>query len=141
MKYMKLSKTAIAPKRFTNGSAGYDLFANEDATILPRQIVAIKTGIAIALDDSNVVALMYARSGLSTKNGLSLINGVGVIDSDYRGELTVPLINLSDVAYTVLKGDRIAQLVLTPILTPPLVEVFELDETDRGNGGFGSTGK
>lgn len=140
LRYKKLSDAATTPRRSTSGSAGYDLFAITDVTILPHKTATVETGIAIAIDD-NVVALIYARSGLSTKHGVTLVSGVGVVDSDYRGPITVPLINHSDTPYHVVKGDRIAQIVLTPILTPPLVEVLELNETDRGNGGYGSTGR
>lgn len=140
----KLSEKATAPKRATTGSAGYDLSAciDEPLTIQPRQIVKVPTGISVAVDtDENVALLIYARSSLATKHGITLANCVGVVDSDYRGEIMVAMINLSDTPYTITHGERIAQLVITPIHTPEVVEAFELSDTDRGSGGFGSTGK
>ena len=125
------------------GAAGMDLHACVDApvTIAPRALVSIPTGLAIALPSAKYVALVFARSGLGIKHGVSLSNGVGVIDSDYRGEISVGLTNLSDVPYTVQPGDRIAQLAVVPVVQAALVQVDELDQTDRGAGGFGSTGK
>lgn len=139
----KVSKSAIIPTRATKGSAGYDLYADivEEVTIHPNQTMKIGTGISIGLEDSNIVALIYARSGLSTKHGITLTNCVGVVDSDYRGEIIVSLINLGKNSYTIEPGARIAQMVLTPIFTPKLKLVKELDETSRGDGGYGSTGK
>ena len=98
-------------------------------------------GLAIALPSADYVALVFARSGLGIKQGVCLANGVGVIDSDYRGEIGVGLVNLGDNPYTVRPGDRIAQLMVTPVVRPTVVPVSELDETDRGAGGFGSTGR
>lgn len=149
---MKLKLKAVSPKigrelpwpqRATTGSAGMDLAAcmDEEITIAPRQLVKIPTGIAIALPGPEYVALVYARSGLGIKHGIALSNGVGVIDSDYRGEIQVGLTNLSDKPYTIHPGDRIAQLVVTPVVLPELEWVEELDDTDRGTGGFGSTGQ
>ena len=138
-----LSPKAVLPKYATPGSAAMDLTAcmDEPVTIAPRQLVTIPTGIAIALPSADYVALIFARSGLGVKHGISLSNGVGVIDSDYRGELKVGLTNLSDTPYTIQPGDRIAQLAILPVTQPTVVQVAELDETDRGTGGFGSTGK
>ena len=138
-----LSPKAVLPKYATPGSAAMDLTACMDApvTIAPRQLVTIPTGIAIALPSADYVALIFARSGLGVKHGISLSNGVGVIDSDYRGELKVGLTNLSDTPYTIQPGDRVAQLAILPVTQPTVVQVAELDETDRGTGGFGSTGK
>ena len=149
---MKLKIKAVSPRigrdlpwpgRATEGSAGMDLCAciEEDRIIAPRQLVKIPTGIAIALPGPEYVALVYARSGLGIKHGVSLSNGVGVIDSDYRGEIMVGLTNLSDKLYTIHPGDRIAQLVVTPVVLPELERVEALDETGRGTGGFGSTGQ
>ena len=149
---MKLRIKAVSPKigrelpwpsRATAGSAGMDLSAciEEDIIIAPRQLVKIPTGIAIALPGPEYVALVYARSGLGIKHGISLSNGVGVIDSDYRGEIQVGLTNLSDTPYTVQPGDRIAQLVVMPVAVPELEIVTELEDTQRGTGGFGSTGR
>ncbi len=138
-----LSPKAVLPKYATPGSAAMDLTAcmDEPVTIAPRQLVTIPTGIAIALPSADYVALIFARSGLGVKHGISLSNGVGVIDSDYRGELKVGLTNLSDTPYTIQPGDRVAQLAILPVTQPTVVQVAELDETDRGTGGFGSTGK
>ena len=101
----------------------------------------IPTGLAIALPSADYVALVFARSGLGIKQGVCLANGVGVIDSDYRGEIGVGLVNLGDSPYTVRPGDRIAQLVILPFLAAEFAEADALDETDRGAGGFGSTGR
>lgn len=149
---MKLKIKAVSPKigralpwpqRATAGSAGMDLAAciDEAVTIAPRQLVKIPTGIAIALPGPEYAALIFARSGLGVKHGIALSNGVGVIDSDYRGEIMVGLTNLSDVPYTIHPGDRVAQLVVTPVALPELERVEELDDTGRGAGGFGSTGQ
>jgi dUTP pyrophosphatase len=110
-------------------------------TIAPRQLVTVPTGLAIALPNSGCVALLFGRSGLGVKHGITLSNSVGVIDSDYRGELKVGLCNLSDTPYIIQPNERIAQLVITPVLPLPVEPVDELDETARGEGGFGSTGK
>lgn len=131
------------PSRATAGSAGLDLRACLDGpvTIAPRQLARIPTGVAIALPGPEYAALVFARSGLGVKHGISLSNGVGVIDSDYRGELVVPLRNFGDGTYTIQPGERIAQLVIMPVLLPEIVEVEELSQTQRGQGGFGSTGR
>ena len=109
--------------------------------VAPRALVSIPTGIAIALPSAEYVALVFARSGLGIKHGIALSNGVGVIDSDYRGEIRVGLTNLSDTPYTVQPGDRIAQLAVMPVVQAELERVDSLDDTGRGTGGFGSTGK
>lgn len=142
LKIKKLTADAIVPTRATQGSAGYDLYANipSPLTIKPNQVIKIPTGIAIELESSEYVGLVYARSGLSSKSLIAPINCVGVIDSDYRGELTVPLVNHSDVDYTFNPNDRIAQLIIAPVFTPQIVVVDELEDTQRGKGGFGSTG-
>ena len=138
----KLGKELPWPSRATEGSAGLDLAAciDRDVTIAPRQLVCIPTGVAIALPGPEYVALVFARSGLGIRHGIALANGVGVIDSDYRGELQVGLTNLSDTPYTIHPGDRIAQLVVTPVVLPQVEIVEELEDTGRGTGGFGSTG-
>ena len=114
---------------------------DEPVTVAPRALVSIPTGIAIALPSAEYVALVFARSGLGIKHGVTLSNGVGVIDSDYRGEIRVGLTNLSDTPYTVSPGDRIAQLAVMPVVQAQLEVCGSLDETERGQGGFGSTGK
>ena len=143
LKIKKVRENAITPKRATGGSAGMDLYACIDAPIemQPGNRVMVPTGIAIALPDANQVALIFARSGLAVKKGINLSNSVGVIDSDYRGEVQVGLINQSRDAYTLEAGERIAQLVVMPVCLPEVMEVAELDDTERGEGGFGSTGR
>ena len=143
LKIKLLSPNATLPKYATTGAAAMDLTAciDEPITVAPRQLVSIPTGIAIALPSADYVALIFARSGLGVKHGISLSNAVGVIDSDYRGEIRVGLTNLSDTPYTVQPGDRVAQLAVMPVTQATVVAVDELDETDRGTGGFGSTGK
>ena len=113
----------------------------EEAVTIPAGGRAvIPTGIAIALPSADYVALIFARSGLGVKHGIAPANCVGVIDSDYRGELLVGLQNSSDVAYTIQPADRIAQLMITPVIQAQIQMVEELDDTTRGAGGFGSTG-
>ncbi len=143
LKIKKLSEKAEVPFRATAGSAGMDLKACIDEPIIlnPGERKLISTGLAISLESSDYVAYIFARSGLAVKLGITLSNCVGVIDSDYRGELKVGLINLSDVPYTVNNGERIAQLVISPVILPQIEVVDELDETERNTGGFGSTGK
>ena len=113
----------------------------EPLTVAAGERVRIPTGIAIGLPSPETVALVFARSGLAVKHGLTLSNCVGVIDSDYTGEIQVGIINQSDTAYTVQPGERIAQLVITPVLQPTVVETDTLEKTARGDGGFGSTGR
>ena len=139
----KIGKDIPYPFYATAGAAAMDLCACVDAPVevAPRALVSIPTGIAIALPSAEYVALVFARSGLGIKHGIDLSNGVGVIDSDYRGELQVGLCNVGSEPYTIQPGERFAQLVVMPVFTPIPVEVQELDGTDRGEGGFGSTGK
>lgn len=143
LKIKKLKENAKIPKRATTGSAGMDLYAciDEPITLAPGQLAIIPTGIAIALPDNTCAAFLYARSGLGVKHGICLSNGVGVIDSDYRGEICAGLCNVSDMPYTIEPDERVCQMVIAPVLTPDVVEVDELDDTYRGEGGFGSTGK
>ncbi len=138
----KLNKKAIIPTRGSEYAAGYDLYAciNEDVTIAPHETVKIGTGLSIAVPNGYFGAI-FARSGLAAKSGLRPANCVGVADSDYRGEYIVALHNDSDQVRTVSCGDRIAQLVILPFLAVEFVETDELDKTERGTGGFGSTGK
>lgn len=127
----------------TKGSAGLDLSAciEEAITIRPGERAKIPTGIAIQMPHSDVVGLVFPRSGNAWKYGVSMTNAVGVIDSDYTGEIQVILQNLdSDNPFVVKKGDRIAQLVFVPVYQANLQVVDELDESERGAGGFGSTG-
>lgn len=138
----KLNKNAVTPKRATSGSAGYDLCAciDEKITIKSGEIILIPTGIAMQLP-KNTAGMIYARSGLAVKHGICLANSVGVVDWDYRGEVKVGLINMSKNDYTINPNDRIAQLVLTPVVCPEVLISDSLDDTARGEGGFGSTGK
>lgn len=143
LKIKKVRENAKIPTRATSGSAGMDMYACLDdagVDIKPGERTLVPTGVAIELPDHSYVALLFSRSGLSIKQGLGLINGVGVIDSDYRGEMSVPLINHSDATVHIAGGDRIAQLVITPVVIPDIVETEDLGGTQRGEGGFGSTG-
>ena len=143
LRIKKTDERAQLPTRSTAGSAGMDLHALLDAplTVQPGGRVSVPTGIAIGLPFPETVGLVFARSGLAVKHGLALSNGVGVIDSDYRGEIRVGMINQSDKAYTIEPGERIAQLVVMPVLLPEVAETDNLEETERGAGGFGSTGR
>lgn len=127
----------------SEGAAGMDLSANiTEPLILKKGAMAkIPTGISIALPGPEAVAYIYARSGLGIKHGICLSNGVGVVDSDYRGEISVGLINLGPEDYTISPGERIAQMVFAPVIRGTLIETEELPETRRGEGGFGSTGR
>ncbi|CBL16823.1 dUTP diphosphatase [Ruminococcus champanellensis] len=142
LQIMRLRPEAILPEQQTPGSAGYDLSAclTEDLVIEPGDCVPVSTGIALCPDRQDVVLLVYARSGLATKHGVSMANGVGVIDSDYRGEVLVPLVNRGREPFRITPGMRIAQLVVTPVLLPRTEEVQQLPDSARGAGGFGSTG-
>ena len=139
----KIGGTIPAPHFATPGSAAMDLCAclDGDVTLNAGARQVLPTGVAIALPSADYVALICARSGLASKHGITMANGVGVIDSDYRGELRVALFNESDTDYTIHDGDRIAQLMVLPVVQPTLEFVEELDETERGAGGFGSTGR
>lgn len=138
----KLNKNALLPRRATAQSAGYDLSAclDKPLEIKAGETVKIPTGLSAEIHGEEKCALLiYARSSLATKFGLAPANCVGVVDSDYRGEILVAMHNHSDKTYTVSPGERVAQLVITPIYTPEIEEVAELSETVRGEGGFGST--
>ena len=141
VKIKKLNAKAMLPTYGSEYSAGADLYAcmEETVTIQPGETVLIKTGLAMAIPEG-YAGLIYSRSGLATKKGLAPANKVGVVDADYRGEVMVPLHNHSRVAVEVEHGERIAQMVITPFLTAEYMLAEELDETERGEGGFGSTG-
>lgn len=143
LKIKKVRDSATIPTRATSGSAGMDLYAclNEEVVIYPQKLVVVPVGISIELESNQFGAFIYARSGLGIKNGICLSNGVGVIDSDYTGEICVGLCNVSDVPYTIQNGDRVAQMVIMPVATPQIEEVLEIKDTKRGDNGFGSTGK
>ena len=139
----RLGKDIPFPTYATAGSAGMDLRAciDEPVTVPAGERAMIPTGLAIALPGAEWVALVYARSGLAIKHGLAPANCVGVIDSDYRGEIVVGLLNSSKEDYTVEPGERVAQLVIMPVAQAEIVVTDTLDETQRGAGGFGSTGR
>ena len=144
IKYLseKLGNEIKKPYYATEGSAGMDLSACIDTPLVIKkgETVIVPTGIAISLPKNQYTGLVFARSGLGMKYGITMANGVGVIDSDYTGEIKCGLINLGANDYTVNPGDRIAQLVIMPVAKVNLVEVDKLTKTDRGTGGFGSTG-
>ena len=139
-----LSRGMEMPAYATDGSAAVDLRAAIDegttVTIAPGERALIPTGIAISPESKNVVAIVAARSGLAIKKGVCLANSIGVIDSDYRGEVCVGLLNTSNEPFTVCRGDRIAQMMFMPVYAANFIAVSSLDETERGAGGFGSTG-
>ena len=137
-----LREGARLPSYGSAEAAGADLYACLDAsvTIAPGETAFVPTGFAMEVP-KGCAGLIYARSGLACKRGLAPSNKVGVIDSDYRGEVIVALHNHGKIAQTVESGERIAQLVITPVFTPGFCQVDELDATVRGQGGFGSTGK
>ena len=132
----------LPPKRASAGAAGFDLCANlsNPLTIAPMARAVIPTGLMIELPDQ-YEAQIRPRSGLAIKSGITVINSPGTIDWDYRGEIKVGLINLSDQPFEITHGMRIAQMVVAPVATPSFVEVTEFSETHRGEKGFGSTGR
>ena len=138
----KLNEKAILPTYGSAEAAGADLYACLDApvTVQPGETAWIPTGIALEVP-KGCAGLVYARSGLGVKRGLAPANKVGVIDSDYRGQIHVVLLNHGKTEQTIQHGERIAQFLITPVLTPAYEEADELSDTDRGVGGFGSTGK
>ena len=138
----KLNPKAKLPSYKTSGSSGMDLMAliDDTLTIKPNQSVLVPTGISIAIPDDTEVQIR-PRSGLAAKSNISVLNTPGTIDSDYRGELKIILINHSKEDFLINNGDRIAQMILMPVLKIEFEEVEDLPETIRGSGGFGSTGK
>lgn len=138
----KLRSGAILPTYGSEESAGADLYAclDEPLTVAPGQTVWVPTGLAMELP-AGYAGLVYARSGMACKRGLAPANKVGVIDSDYRGEITVVLHNHGSETQSLSSGDRIAQLLITPVITPGFELTDDLSQTRRGKGGFGSTGK
>ena len=142
LKIKKIHPAAILPTYGSAGAAGADLYAlpeGDPIVINPGETVMIHTGLSMAIPDG-YVGLNFARSGLDSKRGLAPANKVGVIDSDYRGELMVALHNHGNIPQIVEPGDRVAQFLIMPVIQANFCEVDELDETDRGAGGFGSTG-
>lgn len=138
----KLSPKAILPTYGSAEAAGADIYAclEADVTIAPGETVFIPTGLSLEVP-KGCAGLIYARSSMGAKRGLAPANKVGVIDSDYRGEIRVVLLNHGKQPQTITHGERIAQMLITPVLTPAYEEVAELTDTGRGIGGFGSTGK
>lgn len=140
LKIKKLNSNAVIPSYGSACAAGADLYSCEDEIIFaPGETKLVHTGIAMQIPDG-YVGLIYARSGIATKRGLAPANKVGVIDSDYRGEIMVALHNHSDKDAKIDAGERIAQIVIAPYLTVNFTETDDLDCTERGAGGFGSTG-
>lgn len=140
LRFTRLSPGAVAPLRAHADDAGYDLCAAEAAELGPGQRAAVGTGIAVSIPEGRA-GLVLPRSGLAMRHGISVVNAPGLIDSGYRGEVRVLLLNTDRAeAFSVTAGDRIAQLVIVRHEAPELVEVDDLDETERGTGGFGSTG-
>lgn len=144
VKIKKLDPNATIPTSGSAFAAGYDLYAclsgDGEVTIPAHHTVMVPTGIAVALPEGTFGGV-FARSGLASREGLRPANCVGVVDSDYRGELKVPMVNLGAEAYTIQPGERVAQLCIAPVYTAAFVQADALDETARGEGGFGSTGK
>lgn len=138
----KLSPDAILPTYGSGEAAGADLYAclPETVSIAPGEVFWVPTGIALEVP-KGCAGLIYARSSMGVKRGLAPANKVGVIDSDYRGEIRVVLLNHSNTVQTVSPGERVAQMIITPVLTPAYEETEDLSDTARGEGGFGSTGK
>lgn len=141
MNIKKLDERAVVPAYASAMAAGADLYAclDEAVTIAPNETKLIHTGLAMAIPEG-IAGLIYARSGLASKRGLAPANKVGVVDSDYRGEVMVALHNHGTTPQTVEHGERIAQLVLAPVIVADFNVVDDLDSTERGEGGFGSTG-
>ncbi len=142
MRIKRLREEAVLPERKTPGSAGYDLCAciAAEFTIEPGELAIFPTGLAAEIPEG-CAGMIFTRSGLGVKHGVAVSNGVGVIDSDYRGEIHVGLRNSSKIPYTVRPGERIAQLIVMPVCLPEVEEAEELSQTQRGTGGFGSTGQ
>lgn len=142
IKFIKLCAEAKVPVYSSASAAGADLCAlpGEDITIAPGETVFIHTGLAMEIPEG-YAALIFARSGLASKRGLAPANKVGVVDPDYRGEFMVALHNHSELPQTVSGGERVAQMVIVPFIRGDFTEVHSLSETERGAGGFGSTGK
>ncbi len=138
----KLDKQAIIPKYETFGSSGLDLSANINSSLIikPGEKCLIPTGLAVSIPKGYELQIR-PRSGLAIKNSITVLNTPGTIDSDYRGEIKIVLINLGNEDFKVTSGSRIAQMILCPVSIAEIEEIEDLDKTDRGSGGFGSTGK
>jgi dUTP pyrophosphatase len=141
VRFRRLSAGARPPARAHDGDAGYDLHAAEPAELGPGERASVGTGIAVAIPEGHA-GLVLPRSGLAARHGISMVNAPGLIDAGYRGELRVLLLNTDrESSFQIAAGDRIAQLVVVRVEGPQLEESAELDETGRGGGGFGSTGR
>jgi dUTP pyrophosphatase len=141
IKKLENAKDLPLPRYMSKGAAGMDVYANVDTqvTVESGSIKLIPTGISMAIPEG-YEAQIRPRSGLALKHGISMVNTPGTIDSDYRGEINVILINFGDKPFVISRGDRIAQMVINKVELPEIIEVEELDITERGEGGFGSTG-
>jgi dUTP pyrophosphatase len=135
-----LHPAAQPPARTRPGDAGYDLRCSEGFSLWPGRRTTVPTGVALALPPG-VAGLVVPRSGLAARHGISLVNGPGLIDPNYRGEIRVVLVNHGEARFEAVAGDRIAQLLLVPFLTPDVSVVDELSPTERGENGFGSSGR
>lgn len=142
LKILRLAHNKVLPEYKTAGASGMDLSAaiEKEITLAPLERRLVPTGIKIELP-LGYEAQIRARSGLSIKHGITLINAIGTVDSDYRGELCVPIVNLSNESYTILPGERIAQMVICKVEQANIIVSEELENSERGEGGFGSTGK
>lgn len=139
--FKRLTDAAREPTRAHDGDAGFDLYAAEAARLEPGARASVGTGIAVAIPDGHA-GLVLPRSGLAARHGIALVNAPGLIDAGYRGEVRVLLLNTDrGASFEIAPGDRIAQLMITPFASPDLVELESLDETARGAGGFGSSGR
>lgn len=141
--FKKIKENAVIPSAATKTSSGLDLHAciSEPITINVGESVTVPCGIAVCPEREDVVMLIFIRSSLGRKHGVTLANSVGVIDSDYRGEILVPIINHGTAPFTLEPNERFAQLVVTPIIFPEICQADELPESERGESGFGSTGR
>jgi dUTP pyrophosphatase len=137
--FLRLDPELPTPESAHDGDAGIDLYAREDTALPPGRWAMVPTGVAVAIPEGHA-GLVAPRSGLAARHGISVVNGPGVIDAGYRGELKVILINHGNDAVLLGRGDRVAQLVVVPIALVELEEVKELPDSERGHGGFGSTG-
>jgi dUTP pyrophosphatase len=142
LKILRLKHNEVLPEYKTAGASGMDLSAaiEKDITLSPLERCLIPTGLKIELP-LGYEAQIRARSGLSIKHGITLINAIGTVDSDYRGEICVPVVNLSNEPYTIKNGERIAQMVICKVEQAKITVTQELEDSQRGEGGFGSTGK
>lgn len=142
LKFLKLNEKAVIPSYQTDGAAGMDLCAltNEPITLKPLERKLIPTGLKMELP-KGYEAQVRPRSGMSIKHGITLVNCVGTIDEDYRGEICIPIVNPSTENFTINNGDRIAQMIIAPVTKANIEIVTELSNTQRGEGGFGSTGR